>query len=414
MKALHIADLHIGKSIHGISLVDSGDQEYWVDRFLEVVKAEEPEVVMIAGDVYDRANPSGEAAGLLDKLLSGIASMNIPIMMVSGNHDSGKKLEFLSGILASRGIHIVGSLEKEIKPVVITGKDGEDTYFWLVPYIFPALVADKYDMEVADYQEAMKAVISRMDIDVTKRNVFIGHQNVTSNGTEVERGGSESMVAGVGQIDYSVFDKFDYVALGHIHSGYHIGRKSVRYAGTPICYHFDEIRNGDKGPVIVELGSKKSGECIVETSVKGIKPLHPMVEYDEDYAVVLEKIQNELPVDSYVKVVLSDRRVTPETSSVIRDMLAKKNSKLLDINSSYRETLKDVDIKSAEDIEDKSLGELFEDFFTERTSSDSLSDAQKKIYDTVEDYVPKERDERRKNIEDKVILELLEKILKED
>ncbi len=125
--------------------------------------------------------------------------------------------------------------------------------FWLMPYLFPAAVAEALeDEEIRDYDTAVRRLIAEQGIDDSERNVIIAHQNVTVNGKEVTRGGSESAVGGVGQVGHSAFDCFDYAALGHIHAAYAVGRKSVRYAGSPLCYHFDETRQPQKGPVLVD------------------------------------------------------------------------------------------------------------------------------------------------------------------
>ncbi|MDE7428800.1 MAG: exonuclease SbcCD subunit D, partial [Lachnospiraceae bacterium] len=274
MKFLHLSDLHFGKSLYGVSLIDNKDQAYWAERFLEKVEEVQPDAIVIAGDIYDRSAPSGEAVELMDSLLTRLEQLQIPVMMISGNHDSGQKLAFAGDILAKQNVYIAGKPDKELCHVTVQEKDrsGEVT-FWLMPYLFPAIVAQKLeDDSIGDYETAVRRLLEEQEIDFSKRNVLVAHQNITADGREAERGGSESMVGGVGQIDYRVFDGFDYVALGHIHSSYHVGRKGVRYAGSPLCYHFNETRQPQKGPLLVELGEKNT-EVRVQPQI--IEPLHP-------------------------------------------------------------------------------------------------------------------------------------------
>ena len=121
-----------------------------------------------------------------------------------------------------------------------------------MPYVYPALISQTLeDDSLRDYDSAVRALLERQNVDYSSRNILIAHQNVTAGGVEAERGGSETMIGGVGQIDYRCFDGFDYVALGHIHAAYPVGRETVRYAGSPMCYHFNEVCQPDKGPLLI-------------------------------------------------------------------------------------------------------------------------------------------------------------------
>ena len=309
MKFLHLADLHLGKSIHGVSLLESGDQPVWVQRFLEMAQDICPSAVVIAGDVYDRGAPSGDAVALLDRMVTGLSELEIPVLVVPGNHDSGQRMSFAGRLLAKENIHIAGILTKKLTHVTLTDQDGPVT-FWLMPYIFPALAAQKLeDEEIRDYDTAVRRLLAEQDIDFSARNVLVAHQNVTANGWESARGGSESMVGGVGQVDYTAFDGFDYVALGHIHAAYPVGRETVRYAGSPLCYHFDETKQPAKGPILVELGAKGT-KPVIETRV--IHPLHPMRELKGTYAELRTAELRNAAKGEYIRVILTDRRPEPE------------------------------------------------------------------------------------------------------
>ena len=373
MRFLHLADLHFGKSIYGTSLLESGDQGVWVDRFLELTTRVCPDAVVIAGDVYDRSAPSGDAVQLLSRMLTRLSELHIPALLCAGNHDSVQRLSFVGPLLAREGVHISGSLYDNpvLSHVTLKDEHGPVT-FWLMPYVFPALIAGALrDESLRTGDAAVRALLAAQPIDFTQRNVLIAHQNVTANGAEGERGGSESMVGGVGQIDYTVFDGFDYVALGHIHAAYPVGRETVRYAGTPLCYHFNETKQPARGPVLVELGTK--GETVnIETLV--IPPLHPMREIRGGYEEVREAELNNPRRGEYLRIVLTDRRVSPEISAFFHELYAGRDSVLMELCSEFTRFSGEAAALSRGDVEQKSTETLFADFFTERSGGEPPAD----------------------------------------
>lgn len=373
MRFLHLADLHFGKSIYGTSLLENGDQGAWVDRFLELAANICPDAVVIAGDVYDRGAPSGDAVQLLSRMLTRLSELHIPVMLCAGNHDSVQRLSFASPLLSRAGVHISGSVYDDpmLSHVTLTDEHGPVT-FWLMPYVFPALIAGALgDDSLRTSDAAVRALLERQPIDFTQRNVLIAHLNVTANGAEGERGGSESMVGGVGQIDYSVFDGFDYAALGHIHAAYPVGRETVRYAGSPLCYHFNETRQSAKGPVLVELGPK--GEAVkVKTLV--IPPLHPMREIRGSYEEIREAELDDPRRGEYLRIVLTDRRVSPEISAFFRELYESRDSILMELCSDYTQFSGETGALERGDVEQKSVETLFSDFFTERSGSEPPAD----------------------------------------
>ena len=374
MRFLHLADLHFGKSIYGTSLLESGDQGVWADRFLELAENLRPDAVVIAGDVYDRSAPSGDAVQLLSRMLTSLAALGIPVMMCAGNHDSVQRLSFASPLLARAGLHISGSLydDPALTHVTLSDEHGPVT-FWLMPYVFPALVAKALDdNSLRDSDSAARALLGHQNIDYTQRNVLVAHQNVTANGAEGERGGSESMVGGVGQIDYTVFDGFDYAALGHIHAAYPVGRESVRYAGSPLCYHFNETRQPAKGPVLVELG-EKGAPVKIETLV--IPPLHPMREIRGAFEEIREAELNSPRRGEFLRIVLTDRRVNPEIAAFFRELYESRDSVLMELSSDYTQFTGEAGALSRGDVEQKSVETLFCDFYTDRSGGEPPTDA---------------------------------------
>lgn len=366
MRLIHLADLHFGKSIHGVSLLENGDQGYWVDAFLSLAEEIKPDAVVIAGDVYDRSAPSGDAVELLSRMLTRLSELKIPVMMVAGNHDSAQRLAFAGPMLARQGLHISSPLfgTDRLARVTLADENGPVS-FWLMPYVYPALIARALnDESLRDYDSAVRALLARQEVDFTQRNVLIAHQNVVAGGVEAERGGSESMIGGVGQIEYSCFDGFDYVALGHIHAACHIGRETVRYAGSPLCYHFNEVRQPKKGPVLVELGAKGTP---VRTERLEIAPLHPMRELRGSWEELRAQELASPRTNEYLRLVLTDRRLSPEISAFFDELFRARGSVLMERCSEHEPFRAAAGAPDAEAVEQKSLGELFGGFYTERS-----------------------------------------------
>lgn len=364
MRFLHLADLHLGKSLHGISLLESGDQADWVRRFLELSGELRPDAVLIAGDVYDRSAPSGDAVELLSELLTGLAEQGIPVLLTAGNHDSGQRLGFLKGLLGKQGVHIAGTLPKGGKLPCVTLEDAwGPVHFWLMPYVFPALAAQALEDEsIRDYDTAVRRLLQAQDMDLSERNVLIAHQNVTANGQEGMRGGSETMVGGLGEVDVSAFDGLSYVALGHIHAAYPVGRESVRYAGSPLCYHFNEIKQPAKGPVLVELGAPGEEPRISRLSIPA---LHPLREARGGWEELRETETARESRGEFLRIVLTDSRVTPEIGDFFRELARARDSRVLELVSEYNPF--GAESSSAPETgREQSVEELFARFYTER------------------------------------------------
>ena len=363
MRILHISDLHLGKVIHGVSLLENADQPVWAERFLALADQLRPQAVVISGDVYDRGSPSGAAVALLSHLIEGLAERDISVLLSAGNHDSGQRLAFARDILAKQKVHIAGTVERELCHVTLRDEYGP-VHFWLMPYVFPAAVAQVLgDDTIRDYDTAVRRLLEVQGIDKGERNVIVAHQNVTARGAEVPRGGSESTVGGVGQVDYTAFNAFDYAALGHIHAAYPVGREAVRYAGSPLCYHFNEVRQPAKGPVLVELGPKGTPPRI-ETLT--IPPLHPMREMRGAFEELREQELSGNARGEYLRLVITDQPLTPEISDFFQSLAEQRGSILMDRTSEYRRFTEDITGTDTQAIREKTLEELFADFYTDR------------------------------------------------
>ena len=275
MKFLHLADLHLGKRVNGFSMLE--DQAHILRQILAILDDEQPDGVLIAGDVYDKSVPSVEAVGLLDGFLTELRARGVPVLLISGNHDSPERLAFGGRVMDSCGIHISPVYDGALAPVTLQDAFGP-VHIWLLPFVKPAHVRRWFpDADIESYTDAVAEAVAHMDIDTAARNVLVTHQFVTGGA----RSGSEELsVGGTDNVDSGVFAPFDYVALGHLHGAQHIGRETIRYAGSPLKYSFSEARQ-HKSVTVVTLGEK--GDVQVRTVA--LTPLRELREirgsYDE-------------------------------------------------------------------------------------------------------------------------------------
>ena len=268
MKFLHLADLHLGKRVNGFSMLE--DQAHILRQILAILDDEQPDGVLIAGDVYDKSVPSVEAVELLDGFLTELRARGVPVLLISGNHDSPERLAFGGRVMDSCGIHISPVYDGALAPVTLQDAFGP-VHVWLLPFVKPAHVRRWFpDADIESYTDAVAEAVAHMDIDTAARNVLVTHQFVTGGA----RSGSEELsVGGTDNVDSGVFAPFDYVALGHLHGAQNIGRETIRYAGSPLKYSFSEARQ-HKSVTVVTLGEK--GDVQVRTV-----PLTPLRELRE-------------------------------------------------------------------------------------------------------------------------------------
>mgnify|MGYP004661054611 CR=1 FL=1 len=275
MKFLHLADLHLGKRVNGFSMLE--DQAHILRQILAILDDEQPDGVLIAGDVYDKSVPSVEAVGLLDGFLTELRARGVQVLLISGNHDSPERLAFGGRVMDSCGIHISPVYDGALAPVTLRDEFGPVSV-WLLPFLKPAHVRRWFpDADIESYTDAVAEAVAHMNVDTAARNVLVTHQFVTGGA----RSGSEELsVGGTDNVDSGVFAPFDYVALGHLHGAQHIGRETIRYAGSPLKYSFSEARQ-HKSVTVVTLGEK--GDVQVRTVA--LTPLRELREirgsYDE-------------------------------------------------------------------------------------------------------------------------------------
>ncbi len=240
MKFFHTADWHLGKLVQGVYMTE--EQRVIMDQFIQAVEEEQPDAVIIAGDLYDRAVPPTEAVTLLDDVLEKIVmALGVPVIAVAGNHDSPGRLNFGSRLMQANGYHIVGQMTKEIEPVVLKDEHGE-VHFHLVPFADPSVVRHLHgDDTISNHQDAMRLITNDIyqHMDPKARHVFVGHAFVTSHGESEENTSDSERPIAIGGAEYvsaELFDRFHYTALGHLHQAHFVLEENIRYAGSPLKY----------------------------------------------------------------------------------------------------------------------------------------------------------------------------------
>ena len=235
MRFLHIADLHLGKQMNDVTLLP--DQEYILHQILSVAENERADAVLIAGDVYQRSSPQAEAMALLDRFISRLAEQGRQVFIISGNHDSAQRISYFSSLIKASGVYVTEAFDGRLQSVALRDREGE-IIIWMLPFLRPSQVKRHLpEKKITTYQDAVEAVLRQTPIDPKKRNILLCHQFITGCETSDSE---ERAVGGLDNIDASVFDAFDYVALGHIHKPQKVRRDTLRYAGSPLKYSFSE------------------------------------------------------------------------------------------------------------------------------------------------------------------------------
>ncbi len=297
MKLIHLSDLHIGKKVNEFSMVE--DQKYIFGKILQIIEAEAPQGILLAGDIYDKTVPSAEGVSLFDDFLTRLSQKNIPLFIISGNHDSAERLSFGGKIMTSRQVYFSPVFGGKIEPLILEDEFGEVAIF-LLPFIKPAHVRKVYpEKDMDSYEDAVKTVIDDMEISPDRRNVLVAHQFVTGATTcESE----DISLGGTNNISGDLFRDFDYVALGHLHGPQTMGRDTLRYCGSPLKYSFSEA-NHTKSVTVVEL--KEKYDIVVRTIP--LKPLRDMRVIRGEYNDIANKsFYDGMKTDDYFHIVLTD------------------------------------------------------------------------------------------------------------
>lgn len=404
MKFLHLADLHIGKRVCEHNMLD--EQVHILGEVLDIARKESPDAVLIAGDVYDKSVPSAEAVAVLDDFLVKLAATGTKVFVLSGNHDSAERIAFGGRLMQGMGVYMSPVYNGEFAPMTLKDEMGE-VDLWMLPFVRPAdvrahLESDEDRDAVTDYTSAMRMAIAQMKFTEGRRNVLVAHQFVTG----AERSESEENVGGLDNVDASVFEKFDYVALGHIHKPQNVmkdvgGTVRARYSGTPLKYSLSEATH-KKSVTVVELGASRAcnefrtagvicddidvhaGDLFAGSEMRAalqvrevpLKPLHDVREIRGTFAelVSLEfrtaQVAAGNKLDDFVYVKLTDENDVPDAAQKLRGIYP--NLMMLDYDN--ERTRNQQIAVGVEAVEKKTPMQLFGEFFNEMTRREMNSE----------------------------------------
>ncbi len=356
MKFIHLSDLHLGKRVHEFSMHE--EQKEILQQILNIIDAERPDGVLIAGDIYDKSVPPAEAVTLFDEFLVNLSHKDLEVFIISGNHDSPERIAFGARIMNDSGIHLSPVYDGNISPHTMSDEHG-NVNIYMLPFVKPAHVRRFFeDEEIVSYTDAIRVAIEKMNVNTDERNILITHQFVTgalrSDSEEISVGGSDN-------VDVSVFKDFDYVALGHIHSPQICGSPSVRYCGTPLKYSFSEM-NDVKSLTVLELG--KDHSVIREIP---LAPIHDMSEIRGKFETLTNPdyyTQNPKK-DHYLRIVLTDEHDIPDAIGRLR--IIYKNVMKLEYDNTR--TRKNILVAGATQTEQKTVFELFSEFYELRNNA---------------------------------------------
>lgn len=362
---MHLADLHLGKRVNGFSMME--DQEYILNRILEIMEEEQPDGLLIAGDVYDKTIPPAEAVRLMDDFLTAVAAKHVPVFLISGNHDSAERVAFGHQLMQGSGIWISPVYDGTIRHHTLEDRWGE-VNIYLIPFLRPSVVRSFFpDVEIEDYTDALRTIIEDLQVDTSRRNVVLAHQFVTAAGALPETCDSEQLsVGGLDRVDGSVFSPFDYTALGHLHGPQRVGSETIRYAGSPLKYSFSELHQ-KKSVTVVELRAKG------ETEIRQI-PLQPrreMTELRGTFEEILEEARKKgEPQTDYYHMILTDETDVVDALSRLREYYP--NIMLLDYDN--RRTRSQKEVEQLERVEERTPGELFAALYEQQNGQEMDSD----------------------------------------
>jgi len=371
MKILHLSDLHIGKSVNGFSMLN--EQRHVFRQIIAYIQTEQPDAIVMAGDVYDRSIPGIEAVRVFDDFLTELALEGVAVMIISGNHDSPERLNYASRLLAEKKVFLCGTFDGSVQRVTMTDEYGE-IHFWLLPFIKPSNLRGLLgEQEIESYSDALTVALEMADIDDAARNVLVAHQFFTGEGEALVRCDSEmNLVGGLDAISAKIIERFDYAALGHLHGAQQAGAEHIRYAGSPLKYSFSEVWH-NKSVTLAELAEKGS----LTVTALPLAPLHDMREIRGKLDTLMsDEVTSLADREDYLRVILTDEEEIIDPMGKLRSVYP--NIMSLD----FENRRSGVDIAEigleAERAAALSPYELFSEFFLDSNGS-TMSGEQAKI-----------------------------------
>lgn len=367
MKLIHLSDLHMGKRVNEFPMLE--DQNYILKEIIDIVDQEKPDGVLIAGDVYDKPVPPAEAVQSFDRFLTALADRNIPVFIISGNHDSPERLAFGARLMAGRGVHISPVFDGHVEPVPLRDRYGT-VFVYMLPFVKPAVVRPLFpDQVIETFDDAVRCVLERITgegFHREERNILMAHQFVMgASACESE----ELSIGGLEQVNADWFRDFDYVALGHIHGPQRIGRDTIRYCGTPLKYSFSEA--GHKKSVTVAKLFEKGNASV---TVRPLHPLHDMREIKGSYSQVTDReFYRGMGVLDYLHITLTDEEDILDAAGKLRSIYP--NVMKLDYDN--QRTRSGQSVETGGEVQ-KSPLELFGELY-ELQNNQPMSDQQEKF-----------------------------------
>lgn len=374
MKLMHIGDLHLGKSLGNFDLTE--DQEYMLDQLLRIVDEQSVDAVLIAGDVYDKAIPSEAATRMLDRFLSSLARRDVYVFMISGNHDSDERLNYGSNLFEANHIFISSKFDGDLYRQTLKSGE-EEVNIYLLPFVKASQVRHFLpEAKIESYDDAVRAIVDKADIDGSEINILVAHQFVTGKNEDPELSGSESLgtlsVGNVEKIGSDCFDVFDYVALGHIHSPQKVGRREVRYSGSPLKYSLSEVNNEKSVPLITVSGKDK-----IEIELLPLKPMRNMRYLKGKIKDLLDR-ENVTAPEDFIYATLTDEEFVSDAMGIFQQVYP--YTVKIDYDNSHTREIEQVDISKI--AENRSFDELISDFYRQMYGCE-ISEAEMDVMRTV-------------------------------
>lgn len=357
MKLIHLSDLHLGKRVNEMPMLD--DQKYILTQILQIADAEQPDCVLIAGDIWDKPVPGADAVAVFDDFLVQLAKRRLSVFMIPGNHDSPERVSFGGRLMTQSGVYPARPYDGKLAPVALQDSFGS-VFFYLLPHIRPLQIRRFFpDEPIESTNDAVRAVLAHAAPSPAERNVLVAHQFVTGAATcdseELSVGGSDN-------VDASLFAPFDYAALGHIHNPQHISRPEVRYCGTPLKYSFSEAKH-EKSVTVIELLEK--GNTAIRTVP--LHPLHDLLEirggYDE---VTAKSFYERFDREAYLHVTLTDEEDIPDAIGKLRTVY----HNLMKLDYDNRRTRSSADFSQSVQAEQKTPAQLLAEFYREQNGQE--------------------------------------------
>jgi len=380
VRILHTSDWHIGRQFHNQSLL--ADQAEVLEQLIDIVENEQVDAVIIAGDVYDRSVPPADAVALLNRTLRRLCQdMGVPVILISGNHDSAERLGFAAGLMQASGLHILSRLDSVTTPVVLE-KDGTEVAFYGIPYSTPESVRDACDPAVKTFDDAHTALVERIKSawQPGQRRVLVSHCFVS--GGDVSESERPLSVGGADTVNWRPMAEFDYVALGHLHAPQRAGADHIRYAGSLLKYSFSEV-NHRKGVTLVEL----NGDDAPVIERRDLTPTRDMRVLEGAFTDILAQGETDERPDDYLLVRLTDKKAILDTLNQLRAVYPN----VLHLEKPGLDVDREAQLHSREQLK-RTETELFADFF-EQAQGEPMTEEQREALHSVIQSVHRDEEE---------------------